>query len=82
MSVLIYHNPRWGKSRASVGILDQKNIDYKIVTYIDSPLTIEGLKQIGKKLKLRPKDFIRKNEKEFKQLNLSLKLDDDGNLLK
>ena len=38
--ITIYHNPRWGKSRNSVGILDQKNIPYKTIKYIDNPLSV------------------------------------------
>ena len=75
--IIIYHNPRWGKSRNSVGILDQKGLPYKIIKYIDSPLSVSELKELGEKLGLRPKDFIRKGEQDFKQLNLLSKLDDD-----
>ena len=35
---------------------------------------------IAKKLGLKPKDFIRKGEKDYTALNLSLKLDDDNAL--
>ena len=75
--IIIYHNPRWGKSRSSVGILDQKKIDYIIIRYIETPPTIEELANIAKKLRLRPKDFIRKGDEDFKKLKLSSKLDDD-----
>ena len=32
--ILIYHNPRWGKSRESVKILEDLNVEYEIVEYI------------------------------------------------
>ena len=76
-NIIIYHNPRWGKSRNSVGILDEKNIDYTIVKYIETPLSTEELKNLSQKLNLRPKDFIRKGESEFKSLKLSSNLDND-----
>ena len=78
--IIIYHNPRWGKSRSSVGILDEKGLSYHTVKYIDTPLTTAELKELGNKLKLRPKDFIRKGEVEFKELNLAEKIDDDNAL--
>ena len=78
--IIIYHNPRWGKSRNSVGILDQKGLSYKIIKYIDSPLSVLELKELGDKLGLRPKDFIRKGEQDFKELNLASKLDNDDAL--
>ncbi len=69
--VVIYHNPRWGKSRNSVGILDEKGIEYEIVKYLESPPTASKLKEISKKLNLRAKEFIRKGEEDYKKLNLS-----------
>ena len=75
--ITIYHNPRWGKSRNSVGILDKKGFSYNIIKYIDTPLSILELKELSQKLDLRPKDFIRKGEQKFKDLDLSQKLDSD-----
>ena len=37
--VLIYHNPRWGKSRESVQILNDLNVEYEIVDYLNNPPT-------------------------------------------
>ena len=81
-NIVMYHNPRWGKSRSSVGILDQKGVKYTVIKYLDAPLDIEELKDLAQKLQLRPKDFIRKGEPEFKELNLALSLEDDEKLFK
>ena len=78
--IIIYHNPRWGKSRNSVGILDEKGIEYEVVKYLELPPSAEKLKEIAKKLDLKPKDFIRKGEKDYAALNLYSKLDDDNAL--
>ena len=78
--IIIYHNPRWGKSRNSVGILDKKEIKYEVVKYLKFPPSTEKLKEIARKLGLKPKDFIRKGEKDYTALNLSSKLDDDNAL--
>ena len=51
-----------------------------MIKYLDSPLSIEELKDLSQKLQLRPKDFIRKGETEFKELNLVLSLEDDQKL--
>ena len=51
-----------------------------MIKYLDSPLSIEELKDLSQKLQLRPKDFIRKGETEFKELNLALSLEDDERL--
>ena len=66
MSVSIYHNPRWGKSRNSVRILEEKNIDYKVIEYLKEPLDISELKKILKILDLKAIDIIRKSEEEYK----------------
>ena len=66
MSILIYHNPRWGKSRNSVRILEEKNIDYKVIEYLKEPLDIKELKRILKILDLKAIDIIRKSESEYK----------------
>ena len=78
--ITIYHNPRWGKSRNSVGILNKKGLSYNTIKYIDAPLSVLELKELGQRLDLKPKDFIRKGEQEFKDLNLSQKLDNDETL--
>ena len=79
--IILFHNPRWGKSRSSVGILESKKIEFEIIKYLDFPPSRSVLKELSKKLNLRPKDFIRKNEPEFKKNNLLNKLDDDNYLI-
>ena len=43
---LLYHNPRWGKSREAVKLLDDNNIDYNIVEYLKEPLSIDEILDI------------------------------------
>ena len=50
--VLIYHNPRWGKSRESVKILNELGIDYEIRDYIGSPPDVDELKVLSSKMGL------------------------------
>ena len=76
-TIIIYHNPRWGKSRSSVGILDSKKVKYEAIRYLDTPLSISELKNLSKKLNLKPKDFIRKGEQDFIDLKLKEQLDND-----
>ena len=76
MKTTIYHNPRWGKSRDSVRILEEKNIDYKIVEYLKTPLTKEELKNIINVLNIKTHEIVRISEKDFIDNNLSSVLDD------
>ncbi len=65
--IKIYHNPRCKKSRAGLQYLQEKNIDFTIVQYLkDEPFTFESLKNILKKMNVKPEEMIRKQEKEYK----------------
>ena len=80
--VLIYHNPRWGKSRESVKILENSNQEYETIDYINNPPSSSELQLIADKMGVRAKDFIRIREVAFKELNLSSYLNDDATLFK
>ena len=75
--VLIYHNPRWGKSRESVQILNELGVDYEIVDYLNNPPSADELQSLAIKMGVKARDFIRTKETVFKELNLQLHLDDD-----
>lgn len=60
--ITIYHNNRCGKSRNALSILQEKNIPFKVVEYLKDVPTIEEIKTILKKLKLKPHDIIRTKE--------------------
>ena len=78
MKTIIYHNPRWGKSRDSVRILEEKNISYKIVEYLKTPLTREELNRIILILDIKPSEIIRTSERDFIDNNLSDVLESDN----
>lgn len=71
----IYHNPRCGKSREGLRILEQSGKDFKIVKYLEEIPSLEKLSQIIKLLKIKPLEIVRQNEKiwkdNFKNSNLS-----------
>ena len=75
--VLIYHNPRWGKSRESVQILKELGVDYEIVDYLNNPPSADELESLAIKMGVKARDFIRTKEAVFKELNLQLHLDDE-----
>ena len=67
---IIYHNPRCSKSRQTLEILDQHDVETKIVLYLDNHPTTEEIVSILNKLELSPRDILRKGEVEYKELNL------------
>ena len=80
--ILIYHNPRWGKSRESVKILNNSGLAYKIIDYIKTPPSPVELQSLAHKMGIRAKDFIRDKEAVFKELDLKPHLDNDTVLFK
>ncbi|WP_075590340.1 arsenate reductase (glutaredoxin) [Labilibacter marinus] len=61
------HNPRCSKSRLGLEYLSEKGITPIIVKYLDTPLNTEEIKQIIKKLNIKPIDLIRKGEDFYKK---------------
>ena len=78
---IIYHNPRCSKSRQTLQLLREAGIEPIIVEYLKRPLRKEELKKISHLLGLRPKDFVRKIENDFKDNHLSESLEDDDKIL-
>jgi len=64
----IYHNPRCGKSRQTLAILQEKGIQVEIIEYLKIPLTFEELELIITKLEIEPIDLVRKKESEWKEI--------------
>lgn len=71
----IYHNPRCGKSREGLAILQETKLPFEIINYLETPLSKEELTEIIKLLGISPIDLVRKNEaiwkENFNQKNLS-----------
>ena len=80
MKTIIYHNPRWGKSRDSVRILEEKNADYTCIEYLKSPLSKEEIIKILHILNISASELIRKSEKDYRENNVSL-IDNDEQLI-
>jgi arsenate reductase len=70
MSVTIYHNPRCSKSRQTLQLLQEKGIPVTVVEYLKNPPTQTELKSILEKLKIPPRDLMRKKESEYVAQNL------------
>jgi arsenate reductase len=71
MTTRIYHNPRCSKSRQTLQLLQQNNIEPTIVEYLKTPPTAEELQQILQQLGIAARDLLRKGEDAYKELNLA-----------
>ena len=71
MSAKIYHNIRCSKSRATVAILEQNDVDFEVVNYLVEPPSEIELKDILKDLGISARELMRKGETKYKELGLS-----------
>lgn len=73
--VTIYHNPRCGKSRDTLKLIEDKGIVPNIVEYLKTPPDAAELTRILALLGKRPADIVRKKEAAEAGIDLG-KLDD------
>lgn len=69
----IYIKPTCTTCRKALKILKEKGTDFKAINYYEKPFSKKGLTELIKKLNIAPKDLLRKNEKIYKELDLSHK---------
>lgn len=79
--ISIYHNPRCSKSRQTLALLEERNIEPEIVLYLDTPPDAETLKALLQKLGISARQLLRKGEAAFKENNLSDKSLTDEQLI-
>ena len=77
VNVTIWHNPRCGKSRDGLKLLEEKGIDAEVVKYLDTPPTKEELIAVLKMLGITARELMRTKEAIYKELNLKEVTDED-----
>jgi arsenate reductase len=70
LKVQILHNPRCSKSRATLQLLQEQGLQPEIILYQDTPPDVSQIKEILKKLNMKPRDLIRKGQSEYKLMGL------------
>lgn len=70
-NIVIYHNPRCSKSRQTLQILQENGHEPEIIKYLQSPPSIEELRNILSALKIQPRELMRKNEAEYKDNDMA-----------
>jgi arsenate reductase (glutaredoxin) len=79
MAVVIYHNPRCTKSRETLSLLEGRGIQPRIIEYLKTPPSAADLKALLAKLRLKPRELMRKKEAAYAELGLDdPKLTDDA----
>ncbi len=81
MKATIYHNPRCSKSRQTLALLQENDIDLEIIEYLKTPPDAKQLTAILEKLEIGAAELLRKKEKAFKELGVANMLDDQQALI-
>lgn len=71
MDVVIYHNPRCGKSRSTLELLRSKGVEPTVIEYLKTPPSAAELEDILGKLGLEPRELMRKNEAAYQEAGLA-----------
>ena len=71
MAIKIFHNPRCSKSRQTLSILADNEIDIDIVEYLKETPNKETLVKIINPLDIKPRDLLRKSEAVYKEKGLN-----------
>ena len=71
---VIYHNPRCSKSRETLQIIADNQVDVEIIEYLDEPPSAEELKRIIGMLGVTARDLLRTTEPVYREAEL----DDEG----
>jgi arsenate reductase len=71
----ILHNPRCSKSRTTLALLQDRQVNVDVVEYLETPPSASELESIGRKLGVPAVQMIRTKESRFRELGLSA--DDD-----
>ena len=67
----LYHNPRCSKSRAALALLEARGLTPTIVHYLETPPSVEQLRELLRKLGLPARQLLRSGEEQYSALNLA-----------
>jgi arsenate reductase len=80
--VTIWHNPRCSTSRKTLSLLDQHGLQPTIVEYLKTPPGADEIKATLKKLRMKPRQLMRKKEAVYTELGLDRESLTDDQLIK
>jgi arsenate reductase len=67
----IYHNPRCSKSRQTLELIKNQNIEPEIVLYLETPLSAQTISSLLEKLGISARQLLRKGEQAYKDQHLA-----------
>ena len=76
--ILLLHNPRCSKSRATLALLEEREAEFEVREYLNEPLTREELSSLGERLGRPLREWIRHKEAAFGEAGLSGESSDEA----
>ncbi|CAG0911486.1 unnamed protein product, partial [Cyprideis torosa] len=74
--IKIYHNPRCGKSREGLALLEAQGVDFELRKYLDEPFSEKELTELIHQLGMKPIELVRTKEQIWKEEFKGKSLDD------
>ncbi|MDJ0823359.1 MAG: arsenate reductase (glutaredoxin) [Paracoccaceae bacterium] len=78
MAVILWHNPRCSKSRAALGLLQDRGVDVDVRRYLDDAQSLAELQSLQKALGVPAIEMMRVKEPVFKEMNLTTDIPDEA----
>ena len=66
----LYHNPRCSKSRAALALLQERDAEFEVVRYLETPPDEATLRDLLGKLGMTPLELMRRSESTCRELGL------------
>lgn len=76
--ILILHNPRCSKSRATLALLEEREAAFSVRAYLDEPLDAAELAALQERLGRPLKDWVRTKDEAFVASGLPTDADDEA----
>lgn len=79
--IRIYHNNRCSKSRATLALLEERDVEVEVINYLDTPPNAAELADLLRKLGMSARALLRTGEPEYSSLGLADPSLDDAALI-
>lgn len=66
----IYHNPRCSKSRQTLALLQERDVELQVIHYLDTPPDAQTLKSLLQQLGISARELLRTKEPPYRELQL------------
>ena len=77
MNLKLYHNPRCSKSRQALNLLQERDINFQEIRYLNNGLNRSEIEGLISRYQGSSSDIVRINEQEYKSNKINLDVDSE-----